>query len=335
MKHTLLIITALLFITSTVIPQSKVNINNLVEYGGKMFKQDNYTAKRIGGVQPFEAIVEVRRGEETADSAMLLDPKVMKQVGKLQTFIGTIPEIGKSVSYVDYFREMHRSWHDGDSAYYVLPDTRAEIEQILIIFSTEQPDSIFAGLVDTSLENYFSRARIFARTQDVDLRGVDSERAREITGEIQTWADENFGDSISVIISILVKPYTGRVFDLYNSTDEKMLDGRYRNGLKNSKWTHWYENGQKSWEGNYKDGEEVGKWTYWSPDGKESSELICQDGNPLDGKLTEWYDNGQKRLEIIYLYGALIKGTCWNPNGNKWDCTSWISRTIVPGVGWE
>ena len=41
MKQTLLIISALLFITSTVIPQSKVNINNLVEYGGKMFKQDD------------------------------------------------------------------------------------------------------------------------------------------------------------------------------------------------------------------------------------------------------------------------------------------------------
>ena len=41
MRKTLLIITAFMFITSTVIPQSKVNINNLVEYGGKMFKQDD------------------------------------------------------------------------------------------------------------------------------------------------------------------------------------------------------------------------------------------------------------------------------------------------------
>ena len=48
MRKTLLIITALLFITSAVFPQSKVNINNLVEYGGKMFKQDDdkpYTGK--------------------------------------------------------------------------------------------------------------------------------------------------------------------------------------------------------------------------------------------------------------------------------------------------
>ena len=41
MKQTLLIFTALLFITSAVFPQSKVNVNSLKEYGGKAFKVDD------------------------------------------------------------------------------------------------------------------------------------------------------------------------------------------------------------------------------------------------------------------------------------------------------
>jgi antitoxin component YwqK of YwqJK toxin-antitoxin module len=48
MKKTLLIITSLLFITSTAFPQSKVNVNSLKEYGGKAFKVDDdepYTGK--------------------------------------------------------------------------------------------------------------------------------------------------------------------------------------------------------------------------------------------------------------------------------------------------
>ena len=48
MKKTFLIITALLFITSIVFPQSKVNVNSLVQYGDKMFKVDDdrpYTGK--------------------------------------------------------------------------------------------------------------------------------------------------------------------------------------------------------------------------------------------------------------------------------------------------
>lgn len=161
--------------------------------GNDLYDDMTYMEDHMGSVLPFEAIVEVRRGDVMAESAMF-DPEVLSQVGKLQAFMSTIPEIGKTVSYADYFRELNRSWHDGDSAYYILPETRAEIEQILI--SAGEPDSIFAGLIDTSFENYFSRARISARIQD-----INSERSREITGTIQSWAEENLGDSLSVTVT--------------------------------------------------------------------------------------------------------------------------------------
>ncbi len=41
MKKTLLLITSVLFITSTVFPQSKININDLVEVDGKMYRPSN------------------------------------------------------------------------------------------------------------------------------------------------------------------------------------------------------------------------------------------------------------------------------------------------------
>ena len=48
------------------------------------------------------------------------------------------------------------------------------------------------------------------------------------------------------------KPYTGMVFDLYESTGEKKLEGRYRNGLKNGKWTWWNEDGGTDSTGNFR-----------------------------------------------------------------------------------
>ena len=123
MKQTLLIITALLFITSTVIPQSKANINNLVEYGGKMFKQDDD------------------------------------------------------------------------------------------------------------------------------------------------------------------KPYTGSVFDLYKSTGEKKLEGRYRSGLKDGKWSFWNKNGQKQFEGAFKNWEWNGLLTRHNKNGKLwSEEKIYENGKLVSEK---------------------------------------------------
>ena len=130
MKHTLLIITALLFITSTVIPQSKVNINNLVEYGGKMFKQDDD------------------------------------------------------------------------------------------------------------------------------------------------------------------KPYTGLVFDLYRTTGNKSLEGRYKDGLRNGKWSWWNEDNKMDSSGTYKDGKQDGLWT-------------------------GWYENGQKKEEGTYKDGKRISSKSWNEDGTE------------------
>ena len=132
------------------------------------------------------------------------------------------------------------------------------------------------------------------------------------------------------------EPYTGKVFDFYEN-GQKKLDGNYRKGLMNGKWTYyhengqihgegryidgdgsnpsetsgipfngrtgrwsfWYENGQKSEEGTWKEGKKDGKWTWYNEDEKTDSSGTFKDGK-LDGKLTEWYKNGQKREEETY-----------------------------------
>jgi antitoxin component YwqK of YwqJK toxin-antitoxin module len=123
------------------------------------------------------------------------------------------------------------------------------------------------------------------------------------------------------------KPFSGSVFDLYDN-GQKKLNGRYRNGIKNGKWTWWnmdggidragsyknglmnglwqfyYSNGNLKGKGLYKEGNETGhryegillhgqhgKWTYWDEDGQKSAEGIFKDG---DGLWTYWEENGTK-----------------------------------------
>ncbi len=39
------------------------------------------------------------------------------------------------------------------------------------------------------------------------------------------------------------KPFTGKVFDLDENTGEKKIEGFFRKGVKNGKWTWWNEEG--------------------------------------------------------------------------------------------
>ena len=104
------------------------------------------------------------------------------------------------------------------------------------------------------------------------------------------------------------KPYTGKAFSLYKD-GTKEEEGKYRNGLKDGKWTSWFENGQRRYEGTYKDGIKVGLWTerrsnvyryynnYYQNDG------VYKDGirvGKWTGLYIEYHPNRQKKLEKMF-----------------------------------
>ena len=113
------------------------------------------------------------------------------------------------------------------------------------------------------------------------------------------------------------KPYTGIVFDFYENGTEK-LNGRYRKGIKNGKWTYWNSNGQKRNETTYKDGKKIRiiEWEYYE-NGQKRNAKTYKEGQ-YDGKLTIWYENGQKKQESTYKDGKPEeKWTEWYDNGQK------------------
>jgi antitoxin component YwqK of YwqJK toxin-antitoxin module len=155
------------------------------------------------------------------------------------------------------------------------------------------------------------------------------------------------------------KPYSGLVFDTYENTGNEKLEGFYRNGLKNGRWT-WlnvkenidstgkYRNGLKygQWEfyheneqlkakGNYRDGDgsnrdyngissegRHGKWTFWDDNGSKSSKQTWKNGKE-EGVFTTWHYNGLKESEITYKDGN-VNGIWiyWSKHGEKlWEGT--------------
>ena len=100
------------------------------------------------------------------------------------------------------------------------------------------------------------------------------------------------------------EPYTGKVFDFYDN-GQKKLDGNYRKGLMNGKWTYYHENGQIYVQGRFIDG-----------DGSNLSELSDVPFNGRTGRWNGWFKNGQKKSEGTYRNGNLIgKYEKWFKNG--------------------
>jgi len=141
------------------------------------------------------------------------------------------------------------------------------------------------------------------------------------------------------------RPYTGKVFDLYKSNGNKKVEGYYRKGIKNGKWTYYTEIGNGKYKVKYTDGtytvavftdslgndytglpitdepEQDGTYLYQEEDKYDFSKFsnifaTIKDGE-LDGLFIYWYENGQKSEEGTYKDGELIDSKYWDEDGKK------------------
>ena len=102
------------------------------------------------------------------------------------------------------------------------------------------------------------------------------------------------------------KAFSGSVFEFYEN-GQKKLNGRYRNGLKNGKWTWWNEEGGTDSTGSYKNGLMNGLWQFYHREGSLKGKGSHKNGEK-DGKWTYWYGNGNKKKEGYYKHGNEVDG---------------------------
>jgi antitoxin component YwqK of YwqJK toxin-antitoxin module len=80
--------------------------------------------------------------------------------------------------------------------------------------------------------------------------------------------------------------------------------------------TFWYRNGKVKASKIYKDDKLDGKYTEHRVTGTQVSSGVMVN-NEMDKKWTFWYHNGQKECEVICKNGELIDGKVWDDDGNK------------------
>lgn len=178
---TALIVIVFCFLAMRVDPHSSL-LDDLSR-GNELYDDIHFMEAEMGSALPLEVVVIVmENGTEVGDG--IKDPRVVKQVVRLQAMLSTIPEIGKTISIGDYLKEMNRAFHGGETEFYTIPESRRLIAQYLMLHEEE-----FEFLI-----NYdYSSTRIAGRIKDVTSR-----RAEEISREIMAWCDSHLPESFHV-----------------------------------------------------------------------------------------------------------------------------------------
>ncbi len=152
--------------------------------GDKLLDDMRVAERRMGAVLPIEIIVNVEDSPVFPD---IQDPVVLKFVDSLETFLQSIPEVGKTASVVDYLKEIHQAMNDGDPSFYRLPERRELIAQYMLLYEGE-----FETLINVD----YSKVRIAAQIQD-----VDSQRSTEMENEISAFINRHAPPGMKVEVT--------------------------------------------------------------------------------------------------------------------------------------
>ncbi len=149
-------------------------------------RSTDFIEKKLGGITVVEVIVE------TPQDDGVKEPKVLKEIEAFQDFIRTIPGVDKSVSPVQFVKEMHQAMNEEKPEFYLIPDSRNLIAQYILTYSFSGRDNDLDDFVDYT----YRRARVRVRVSDQSSR-----KLQVIIGRMNGYIRSHFDPALKVKIT--------------------------------------------------------------------------------------------------------------------------------------
>lgn len=146
----------------------------------QLYKDLKFFEKNIGGVLPFEIVVDTRKENG------IYDPDILRRIDVFErTELDKYDVLSRSVSISQVVKFARQSLHDGDPRFYIAPNALelSNIMNLLPSKSSDESSDMIRSLVDSTKR----KARI-----SVQMADVGSVRIKELRDEISLVADTVF-----------------------------------------------------------------------------------------------------------------------------------------------
>lgn len=92
-------------------------------------KADMILNEHFGGTSSYHVVIQGNKADD------MKDPAVLKEMERLQGELKGLDGVGKVVSIADFIKRMNQAMHDGDPAFYTIPETKELVAQYLLLYS--------------------------------------------------------------------------------------------------------------------------------------------------------------------------------------------------------
>jgi len=179
--RTIILTGAALFFVISVIGTLQVQVSNSNRsqfFESTPLRQDERALnEKFAGTSTFYILLEAQKEDA------LKNPKVAEAVDRLQRRLESLPEVGKTESYVDYVKQMNQTINGGDPSFNKVPEAQDQIAQFLFLYSVSGNPADFARLMRPQQQE----AVIW-----VFLKSDDTRLAEELIGIVEQARDADF-----------------------------------------------------------------------------------------------------------------------------------------------
>lgn len=144
---------------------------------------DRVLNETFGGTNSIQFLIQ------TPQPDGIKDPKVLEGMSKLQAFLESQPDVGKTQSLADLIKRMNQAMHADKPDSYVIPESQDLIAQYLFVYSLSGDPQDFDSFVD----NDYERASVW-----VYLKNDSTTYADSLAHKAQHVIDESFPPGVKV-----------------------------------------------------------------------------------------------------------------------------------------
>ncbi len=136
---------------TAILAMSNINRENSTKSyfgeGLQLRQDDRLLNDKLAGTNTLYVVFQGIRADH------MKDPAVLRVIEEAQTFIATLPEVGKTISIVDLIKQMNRAMNSGDAKFYVVPSSADLVSQYLLLYAISGQPTDFDAYVDYQYQN--------------------------------------------------------------------------------------------------------------------------------------------------------------------------------------
>ncbi len=143
----------------------------------EVYRSNEVLNAKFDGTTFLNVVIEGR------EAGAFKDPELLRRMEALQASVETLPQVGGSLSLVDYLKNMNKNLHAGDPTYDRLPESRDLVAEYLFLFSVSGRPQLLDEVVDYDYQKGVIR---------IAVKSDHTQTLKEVLNHVQDFVAEEF-----------------------------------------------------------------------------------------------------------------------------------------------